>query len=323
MDLDLRMARTRDPNALMRALLLLALTAFLTKLLLRGELSQFIHPKFTWFTASAGLGLLLMAVGQLRRWLRGNTGVINPLRYRLYTAVAAVICTGFLLQPHTFASDLASKQGLNVTNRSSGRSAAQAATAGTGAGQTAAPDQPDQAGTAGQAGTSGQAEPPPTAKPGAEGQAGGEASTPPVPSTTPSEGAPADQTATSPPAAEVADVLTITPQNYVQMMFELYDYPEKYAGKRIVMEGFVFHPPDVEGPNFALVRLVVTCHVAHAYPDGLVAYIPELAERPKQDLWYRLEGQLEPWLYREKTTLKLKVEKATPIEAPADPYVYP
>ncbi|MFZ5814811.1 MAG: DUF1980 domain-containing protein, partial [Bacillota bacterium] len=121
MDLELRMARIRDNNALMRAVLLLALTGFLVKLVMTGQLQQYIHPRFTWFTASAAIGLTLMAAGQLRRWLRGTVGHLPSFRYRLYTAMAAVICTGFLLQPHTFGSDLAAKQGLNVTNRSSGR----------------------------------------------------------------------------------------------------------------------------------------------------------------------------------------------------------
>lgn len=308
MELDLRMARIRDLNALMRAVLLLALTGFLTKLVLKGELAQYIHPKFTWFTASAGFGLLLMAIGQLRRWYRGNNGGVPRIRYRLYTAVTAVICAGFLLQPHTFGADLATKQGLNVTNRSSGRKVTTApavaatapATGADGAGPAQAPT-----------GSAGQGPEAPT----------GTSVTPPE-SSAPETAVPPKLEPEPAPPVEAGSVIQITPQNYVEMMFELYDYPEKYAGKRAVIEGFVFHPPDIPGPDFAVVRLVVTCHVAHAYPDGLVAYLPG-QERPKQDLWYRVEGQLEPWIYREKTTLKLKIDKATPLEQPPDPYVYP
>ncbi|MFZ5824913.1 MAG: TIGR03943 family putative permease subunit [Bacillota bacterium] len=311
MELDLRMARIRDLNALMRAVLLLAWTAFLAKLVLQGELSQYIHPKFTWFTSSAGIGLFLMAIGQLRRWFRGTTGGVARFRYRLYAAVTAVVCTGFLLQPHTFGADLATKQGLNVTNRSTGRKAATAPEAPA----TATAPEPS-------AGEQVGASTPPASTPPASTPP---ASTPPAstpPASTPPASTPGAAAKEPAPAPPVGEVLQITPQNFVQMMFELYDYPEKYAGKRVVMEGFVFHPPDLTGSDFAVVRLVVTCHVAHAYPDGLVAYLPG-QERPKQDLWYRVEGQLEPWTYREKTTLKLKIERATPLEKPADPYVYP
>lgn len=296
MELDLRMGRERDGNALIRAVLLLALTGFLAKLVLRGELPQYIHPKFTWFTASAGLGLSLMALGQLRRWWRGNAGMIAPFRYGLYTAVTAVICGGFLLQPHTFGADLAAKQGLNVTNRSAGRPAvsvpATAPAASDPSPQTPGPESP--------------AHPPAAGEPAA--------TLLPEPPTPP---------AATPPVADIRERIDLTPQTYMQTMADLYDFPERHAGKRIAMEGFVFYPPDVAADQFALVRLVVTCHVAHAYPDGLVAYFPGQSERPQQDSWHRLEGILEPFTYRDKVTLRLKIEQATPIEAPADPYVYP
>lgn len=297
MELDLRMARIRDLNALMRAVLLLALTGFLAKLVVKGELSQYIHPKFTWFTASAGLGFVLMAVGQLRRWWRGNSGAILPFRYRLYTALTVVICGGFLLQPHTFGADLAAKQGLNVTNRSSGRPAPASTPA---APAPAAPEAPAVV-----------AQPPVQAEPA-----------PPAPPTPPADPAPTP-TPAPPPADDGRELLQVTPQNYMQMMLELYDFPEKHAGKRLSVEGFTFHPPDVGATDFAIVRLVVTCHVAHAYPDGLVAYQPDSTDRPEQDLWYRAVGILEPFTYQEKTTLRLRIEQLTPIEKPVDPYVYP
>lgn len=300
MELDLRMARIRDVNALMRAVLLLALTGFLAKLVVRGELSQYIHPKFTWFTASAGFGFVLMAIGQLRRWWRGNSGAILPFRYRLYTALTVVICGGFLLQPHTFGADLAAKQGLNVTNRSSGRSALVSAPAPTAPADVA------------QAPAQAEPTPPAPAAPTAP------VTTPASPATPAAPTAPADA-----PVDDGRDLIQVTAQNYMQMMLELYDFPEKHAGKRLTMEGFTFHPPDVGDGDFAIVRLVVTCHVAHAYPDGLVAYQKDLTERPEQDLWYRVTGILEPFTYQGKTTLRLRIEQLTPIDKPVDPYVYP
>ncbi len=309
MSLDLRMARVRDLNPLMRTILLLALTGFLLKLLLRGELPQFIHPKFTWFTASAGLGLLLMAIGQFRRFLRGTTGMIHPFRYRLYTALATVICVGFLLQPHTFGADLAAKQGLNVTNRSSATPPAAAVTTVAPAVSPAGPTTP---------------EPPVPTQPADVPATSG--ATPPETPTLP----PVSTDQGDKPEAEPVEVapeppgepVTITPQNFIEMMYELYDYPEKYQGRRLTMDGFVFYPPDVQESEFAIVRLVVTCHVAHAYPDGLVTYLPDQG-RPAQDGWYQVEGVLEPWTYQGKPTLKLRVEHATPIEQPTEPYVYP
>jgi uncharacterized membrane protein YraQ (UPF0718 family) len=73
---------------------------------------------------------------------------------------------------------------------------------------------------------------------------------------------------------------------------------------------------------FTVTRLVVTCHVAHAYPDGLLAYIPG-KPRPAQDTWHRVEGVLEPHTFKGASVLRIRVDKLTPIPKPADPYVYP
>lgn len=116
--------------------------------------------------------------------------------------------------------------------------------------------------------------------------------------------------------------MVVTPQNFVPWMNELYGKPAQYAGKRVSLDGFVFIPPDVKPEEFAITRLVVTCHVAHAFPDGLLAVFPG-KERPPQDSWFRAEGVLELFKYQGADTLRIKLDKLTPIEKPADPYIYP
>lgn len=301
--MELQLARRTDWNAWARLILLLGLTALLTRLIITGQISAYIHPRFTWFTASAGIGMLLMAAGQLMRGLQGLRGFDLPLRSRLYTAMTAVICVGFIIRPHTFGADLALKQGLNVTKRSTAAAAAPAA--------AALPAEPA----------------PVSAK--APGSVSGGSSTGPPPGASDPKPAPASpsppaQSAAAPPDAAGDNTPTIiTPQTFVKWMTEFYADHYKYAGKRIVMDGFTFYPPDMEAmDSFAVVRLVVTCHVAHAFPDGLLAVSPGKA-RPAQDTWHRVEGILEPYVYQGKSTLRLKLTSLTPISAPTDPYVYP
>jgi len=302
----------RDWNALVRAVLLLALTAFLARLIITGQIRDYIHPKFTWFTASAGIGLLLMAGGQLARGLRGSEASGVPLRSRLYLAVALVLCMGFAVKPHTFGADLAQKQGINLTNRSA-------------TGGAKAPAQPNQAAAVAPVQTTPAAPAAPSAT-----------ETTPSP-TSPSAGAVDDPakvitmeppaSTTPAPAPKKSVVLTgstaiVTQENFVPWMEAFYGKPALYAGKRVVMEGFTFYPPQASDHEFAVTRLVVTCHVAHAYPDGLLVVMDGKA-RPAQDTWHRVEGRLKLMKFQGQDTLVIKPEKVTSISAPSDPYVYP
>lgn len=279
--------REMDWNALMRAVLLMAFTAFLVRLFSRNEIGMYIHPKFQWFTITAGAGMVLMAIGQFAKAVRGTTQVGAPLRGRLYIAFAAMLAVGFLLKPHVFQADLAAKQGLNITSLAS---------ASTSSNMTApAP-----------------AAPPVPAEPKS-------AATAPA-TVEPSKSAEATPTAPAPTtAAPVA--LTITNENFVRSLMTIYGNHVAWAGKRIAVDGFVFSADDLPPEEFGFAKLVVTCHVAHAAPQGFVAYNPS-GQRPADDTWHRIEGVLEPTMYQGQSTLRLRIEKITPIAKPTDPYVY-
>lgn len=330
--MELRMARQIDWNALMRAVLLIAMTIWLLKLAVTGTIRDYIHPKFTWFTASAGLGMLVMAAGQLLRGLRGVTSPA-PLRSRLFFVYTLVICTGFLLQPYSFGADLASKQGLNITNRESkGKLTAKAVpAAGSMAGGAAQPAGAQPAGGSAADIQSGSGAGSGTEPQGGSSDGGGSAAIPPAepPATAPPPAPSApDHEPVAPPNPKpgqvqlVNNTAVITPQNFWNWMNELYGNPAAYTGKRVTMDGFVFYPPGAGSEEFAVTRLVVTCHVAHAYPDGLLAVRPGV-DRPAEDTWYRVEGLLEMSAFQGQPTLRIKIEQLTAIAKPSDPYIYP
>lgn len=283
--------RETDWNALMRAVLLMAFTALVVRLFVSGDITMYIHPKFSWFTATAGFGMVLMAAGQFAKALRGAPAGV-PLRGGLYLAFAAVLATGFLLRPHTFGADLATKQGLNITSLATISPTPQPPAPA----QTAEPAPPVPAAT----GSSVQPAPPaPTP------------ASPPITLAAPRAGA----------VAESPVALAITSDNFVTSMVAIYGSHPQWAGKRISVEGFVFSPTDLPPDEFGFARLVVTCHVAHAAPQGFVAYYPG-GRRPADDTWHHIEGVLEPTMYQGESTLRLRVEKITPIPKPPDPYVY-
>jgi putative membrane protein len=289
----------RDWNHVVRGALLLGLSGFLAKLVLTGQITNYIHPKFTWFTLLAALGFVVMAVGQFILGFQqaGQSG--RPLRGRLYSAVMGVICAGIFIRPHVFGADLAAKQGLNFKTNE-GRPA------------TVTPSQPSAS----------------PAVPAPQPQQTSPEPTKPSPTVTPPVAAtPAAPTPSATPVPTKGrlliqgDRLIVTSENFYITMKEIYDNPEPFVGKRIVMDGFTFYPPGTQGEMFAVTRLVVTCHVAHAAPDGLLAYAPGV-QRPAADTWHQVEGILEAYTFEGTPTVRIRIEKITTIPQPTDPYVY-
>jgi putative membrane protein len=236
----------RSWNAVHRTILLVAMLLFLVRLLLNGQITFYIHPRFIWLTWVTCFGLGLMLVGQIRQLGVGGEGRVQE---GLFLAFAVLLAVGFAFPPHTFGVDLASKQGLNVTVRSGG----------------------------------------------------------------------AHSKSEPPPPAQMLEVDTII---FVPFLQKIYEDPTPFVGKRIAITGFTYYPPNAKSDEFAVVRLVVTCHVAHASPDGLIV-TTQGQERPQQDSWHRAEGVLEAYEFNGVKTVHLLVDKITTIEEPPVPYVFP
>jgi len=331
----------RDWNAMARAVLLLGMAVYLTKLLVTGQITRYIHPKFAWFTATAAVGFVLMAGAQIRRWFRIPDADGAPLRTGLYAAVLGVTCLGFLLQPHTFGADLAAQQGMNITNHGSIRTVESVPVtapppSSTGSAATVKPNATaPETQAAGASPVSGVSAGPSSPAPPQRAQAAVPSSAsqvPPAPSVTqpsPTATAPADTAAsgviyqTIQGKVDIVNgTVTVTDKNFARSMVELYAHPQLYAGKRITLDGFTFYPPDTTPDEFAVTRLVVTCHVAHAMPDGLLAYSPGVP-RPALDSWHHVEGVLEAFTFDGTKTLRIKIDQIKAIPQPTDPYVYP
>lgn len=321
------MHRQADYNALMRAVLLLAFTALLFRLISTGQITSYIHPRFIWFTASGGIGLLLMAAGQLRRGLIGVRGFSPPMRTGLYLTITVVLCLGFLNQPHTFGSDLAARQGMNMTNRSESgvRPKAAESTAVTGGAAAVPQEAPAATKPSGAVPQPGSAAPQPgsaVAQPESAAPQPSSAVAQPGSAAPQPDGALSQPESAAPRPDRTAQTIEITSQNFVKWMTDIYADPTLYVGSRVTLEGFTFYPPGAAADEFAVTRLVVTCHVAHAYPDGILAYMERL-QRPAQDTWHRAEGVLEAYTFNGTPVVRLRLDKLTPTTAPPDPYVYP
>lgn len=85
--------------------------------------------------------------------------------------------------------------------------------------------------------------------------------------------------------------LIITDENFASIIPRLYAEPAGYAGREVTLTGFVVKVDTLKPDEFFLARLVVTCHVAHAMPDGLVIRTPDAAMLPA-DTWMEVHGIL-------------------------------
>lgn len=297
----------RDWGAALKALLLLGFAGGVYGLAWAGKLKLYVHPRFTPYTLAAATVLVLMALVQLERFRAAPGGAAAPpARYALF---AVPLLLGLAVPPATFGADLAARQGVNLTNRAARPGAPAPVTAPA----VAAPT------------------PVAAAAPAAAAPAA-----PPIEVIPPSVSAPPPATAAAPPAAAevqpapprrrpapalVNGTVVLDDKTFAPWLLEIYDNQDKYVGKPVTMSGFVFRPEGVGANEFVLVRLIVTCHVAHAAPDGFLVYWPEGDQLP-DDAWFRLDGVFEMGQYQGRDTLRIRAQSLTPVAQPADPYIY-
>ncbi len=119
------------------------------------------------------------------------------------------------------------------------------------------------------------------------------------------------------------DKTVISPDHFLAAMETLYRFPERFMGKEIAFDGFIFH--DEETPsNFAFVfRFGIIHCIADAGVFGMLVELPEDAELDN-DQWVHVNGELSTLYYQPfKTTIPyVKVKNWSLIDAPQEQYVY-
>lgn len=294
-----------------KGLLLFALSGYLAFIMLTDRITGYIHPRFISFTWFAVAGFVVMGAALMVAAFRSAD---RPARLWVYLTVLAPLLLGFAVPPATFGADLVARQGINLVARQRSRVGVNAPPAQpmvpvvSEPVATVPPDGAQQAGGSNQSG--GGADTPPAQKPSGTTQT-------PV-TQTPSTPAPAPKPQSGKPPVRVQ----LNDKNMYAQLMSMYEDPRRWEGATLEMTGFVFQPGDLAKDEFALVRLIVTCHVAHAVPEGVIAVWPQ-AQSLKVDTWYKLVGTVELSRYRGQETFKVVVKELVPTAQPKDAYVYP
>ncbi|MDQ0232139.1 TIGR03943 family putative permease subunit [Metabacillus malikii] len=103
--------------------------------------------------------------------------------------------------------------------------------------------------------------------------------------------------------------------NYIEMNLD------KFEGKEIELVGFVYREPDYKQDEMAISRFTVSCCVADLQVMGTLA-TGEAAKNLKNDEWIKVTGTITKTTRNEQELPLIDIGNIEKIEAPSDPYIY-
>ena len=117
--------------------------------------------------------------------------------------------------------------------------------------------------------------------------------------------------------------ITITDENYLEVMELIYNYPSEFIGKKVSYEGFVYQTPNGGKEDRFLFRFGIIHCVADSGVFGLLTHMPD-GISTKNDEWYKVEGTIQSDYYEpfKREIPSVEVSKATKVAAPKNQYVY-
>ncbi|EOT47158.1 membrane protein [Enterococcus sulfureus ATCC 49903] len=115
--------------------------------------------------------------------------------------------------------------------------------------------------------------------------------------------------------------LTVTEENYLEVMELIYNYPSEFINRPIHYEGFLFKAPKNQG-DFLFRFGIIHC-VADSGVFGLRVFLPDGTTATDNE-WFSVDGVIESDYYEpfQRDLPTVKVEKIKKIDAPKNEYVY-
>jgi putative membrane protein len=119
------------------------------------------------------------------------------------------------------------------------------------------------------------------------------------------------------------DTVTITSENYLEVMELIYDYPSEFIGKKITYTGFVYTDPTKTDNQVFLFRFGIIHCVADSGVFGLLNKLPDDVTVKNND-WLTVKGEIVMDYYQPfKRDLPIvQVTQAKIVKTPSNQYVY-
>ncbi|GAC92202.1 hypothetical protein KN10_2638 [Anoxybacillus flavithermus NBRC 109594] len=118
-----------------------------------------------------------------------------------------------------------------------------------------------------------------------------------------------------------AQTVVVNDEKYVSTLNFINEQIDAMIGKRIEITGFVFRERDFAANEFVVARYGLTCCVADATVYGILVKTDEAAKW-ENDTWVKVEGIIDETTYRERFVPVIIKPSVTVVNAPEQPYVY-
>ncbi|CAM3961676.1 TIGR03943 family putative permease subunit [Bacillus sp. GX] len=115
--------------------------------------------------------------------------------------------------------------------------------------------------------------------------------------------------------------IQVEDKDYVQTMSIIGQDVKGFKGKEITFSGFIYNDKDVTGDKAVVARYGITCCIADASVWGMIVAGENVKKLP-QETWVKITGLLDETTYKGTLFPLVKVNKVEKINKPTDPYVY-
>lgn len=115
--------------------------------------------------------------------------------------------------------------------------------------------------------------------------------------------------------------IQVEDKDYVQTMSIIGQDVKGFKGKEITFSGFIYNDKDVPGDKAVVARYGITCCIADASVWGMIVAGENVKKLP-QETWVKITGLLDETTYKGTLFPLVKVNKVEKINKPTDPYVY-
>ncbi|HDR6311426.1 TPA: TIGR03943 family protein [Bacillus cereus] len=115
--------------------------------------------------------------------------------------------------------------------------------------------------------------------------------------------------------------IQVEDKDYVQTMSIIGQDVKGFKGKEITFSGFIYNDKDVTGDKVVVARYGITCCIADASVWGMIVAGENVKNLPPET-WVKITGLLDETTYKGTLFPLVKVSKVEKINTPTDPYVY-
>ncbi|KWU56021.1 MULTISPECIES: TIGR03943 family putative permease subunit [Bacillus] len=115
--------------------------------------------------------------------------------------------------------------------------------------------------------------------------------------------------------------IQVEDKDYVQTMNIIGQDVNGFKGKEITFSGFIYNDKDVTGNKVVVARYGITCCIADASVWGMIATGQNVEKFP-EETWVKVTGLLDRTTYKRTLFPLVKISKVEKINKPTDPYVY-